>query len=308
MKKTLALLLALAMSCSMLTACSEDDSSSKADNSSSVADSSAADSSAADSSDADTSEPETPDSSEVDSTEPDSSEVDSSEPDSSEVDSSEPDSSEPDLPDHPDTPAGEGIVFGDEIETSDRLFEALVAELEKGTMTMEMDVEQDGLAIYMYVTSDGKNSYAEMDMFGMAITMLYADGNTYYLDAASKKYYHDTTATEDTTDSLISTDDITGTNQEYISTGTVTIDGVEYIAECYDIDGATGYFVFDDDALIGAVDIDPVTNEAKFTPVYLAAEVDSSKLSLPSDYTAMTAQEFAELMGVDMDVDMGTME
>lgn len=303
MKKTLALLLALAMSCSMLTACSEDDSSSKADNSSSVADSSAADSSAADSSATDSSEAETPDSSEVDSSEPDS-----SEPDSSEPDSSEPDSSEPDKPDQPDKPTGEGIVFGDEVETDERLFEALVAELEKGTMTMEMDVEQDGLAVYMYVTSDGKNSYAEMDMFGMAITMLYADGKTYYLDTANKKYYHDTTATENTTDSLISTDDITGTNQEYISTGTVTIDGVEYVAECYDIDGATGYFVFDDDALIGAVKIDPVTNEAKFTAVYLAAEVDSSKLSLPSDYTAMTAQEFAELMGVDMDVDMGNMQ
>lgn len=298
MKKTLALLLALAMSCSMLTACSEDDSSSKADNSSSVADSSVTDSSATDSSEA-----ETPDSSEVDSSEPDSSEPDSSEPDSSEPET--PDSSEPD---QPDKPTGEGIVFGDEVETDERLFEALVAELEKGTMTMEMDVEQDGLAIYMYVTSDGKNSYAEMDMFGMAITMLYADGKTYYLDTASKKYYHDTTATEDTTDSLISTDDITGTNQEYISTGTVTIDGVEYVAECYDIDGATGYFVFDGDALIGAVDIDPVTNEAQFTAVYLAAEVDSSKLSLPSDYTAMTAQEFAELMGVDMDVDMGNMQ
>lgn len=301
MKKTLALLLALAMSCSMLTACSEDDSSSKADNSSSVADSSVTDSSATDSSEA-----ETPDSSEVDSSEPDSSEPDSSEPDSSEPET--PDSSEPDQPDQPDKPTGEGIVFGDEVETDERLFEALVAELEKGTMTMEMDVEQDGLAIYMYVTSDGKNSYAEMDMFGMAITMLYADGKTYYLDTASKKYYHDTTATEDTTDSLISTDDITGTNQEYISTGTVTIDGVEYVAECYDIDGATGYFVFDGDALIGAVDIDPVTNEAQFTAVYLAAEVDSSKLSLPSDYTAMTAQEFAELMGVDMDVDMGNMQ
>jgi len=296
MKKTLALLLALAMSCSMLTACSEDDSSSKADNSSSVADSSAADSSEADSSEA-----ETPDSSEVDSSEPDSSEPET-------PDSSEPDSSEPDKPDQPDKPTGEGIVFGDEVETDERLFEALVAELEKGTMTMEMDVEQDGLAVYMYVTSDGKNSYAEMDMFGMAITMLYADGKTYYLDTANKKYYHDTTTTENTTDSLISTDDITGTNQEYISTGTVTIDGVEYVAECYDIDGATGYFVFDDDALIGAVDIDPVTNEAKFTAVYLAAEVDSSKLSLPSDYTAMTAQEFAELMGVDMDVDMGNMQ
>lgn len=304
MKKTLALLLALAMSCSMLTACSEDDSSSKADNSSSVADSSAADSSATDSSATDSSEPETPDSSEVDSSEPDSSEPET--PDSSEPDSSEPD--EPDQPDQPDKPTGEGIVFGDEVETDERLFEALVAELEKGTMTMEMDVEQDGLAIYMYVTSDGKNSYAEMDMFGMAITMLYADGKTYYLDTANKKYYHDTTATEDTTDSLISTDDITGSEQTYISTGTVTIDGVEYVAECYDIDGATGYFVFDDDALIGAVDIDPVTNEAQFTAVYLAAEVDSSKLSLPSDYTAMTAQEFAELMGVDMDVDMGNMQ
>lgn len=303
MKKTLALLLALAMSCSMLTACSEDDSSSKADNSSSVADSSAADSSATDSSATDSSEPETPDSSEVDSSEPDS-----SEPDSSEPDSSEPDSSEPDKPDQPDKPIGEGIVFGDEVETDERLFEALVAELEKGAMTMEMDVEQDGLAIYMYVTSDGKNSYAEMDMFGMAITMLYADGKTYYLDTANKKYYHDTTATEDTTDSLISTDDITGSEQTYISTGTVTIDGVEYVAECYDIDGATGYFVFDDDALIGAVDIDPVTNEAQFTPVYLAAGADTSKLSLPSDYTAMTAQEFAELMGVDMDVDMGNMQ
>lgn len=309
MKKTLALLLALAMSCTMLTACSEKDdkdSSSKAD-SSSVVDSSNVDP-GTESSEPDSSEPDSsvPDSSEPDSSEPDSSEPDSSEPDSSEPDSSEPDSSEPDSSEptssEPNGPvSSNGIVFGDTIETSDRLFETLASELEKGACTMEMDVEEDGMAVYMYMTTDGKTTYVSMDFMGMAITMLTDDTTSYYLDEANKKYYSVPADPSNPTDELVDTDALTGENQEYISTGTVTVDGTEYTAEKYTIDGDEGYFVFNDAGdLCGIITVDPVSEETLFTPVVLKASAETDKLSLSSDYTAMTDEEFAAFMGVDM--------
>lgn len=300
MKKTLALLLALAMSCTMLAACDEDssskDSSSKADSSvsdSSVVDSEApADSSEPDSSVADSSEPEAsePDSSVVDSSEPDSSVVDSSEPDSSVVDSSE-----------PDQPTGEGVVFGDEITTDDRLFEALVAEMAKGSMTMEMDIEQDGMAIYVCMVTDGKSTYTDMNMMGIAITALSTPDGAYYLDTAGKRYYKDPTNQDISTGTEDIADQFLGEDQKYVKTLNVTIDGVEYVAENYTVDGEPGYFAFNDDGDLVAV-IAKMDGATEFTavPMLLSAKADASKLTIPADYTAMTDQEFMDFYGALM--------
>lgn len=303
MKKTLALLLALAMSCTMLASCDEDssskDSSSKAD--SSVTDSSVVDSEApADSSDVDSSEAP------ADSSEPDSSVVDSSEPDSSVVDSSEPDSSEPDssepeTPDEPDQPTGEGIVFGDEITTDDRLFETLVAEMAKGSMTMEMEMEQDGMSIYICMVTDGKSTYTDMNMMGIAITALSTPDGAYYLDTAGKRYYKDPTNQEISTGTEDIADQFLGEDQKYVKTLNVTIDGEEYVAENYTIDGDEGYFAFNADGDLVAV-IAKMDGATEFTavPMLLSAKADAEKLTLPADYTAMTDQEFTEFYGALM--------
>ena len=303
MKKTLALLLALAMSCTMLASCDEDssskDSSSKAD--SSVTDSSVVDSEApADSSDVDSSEAPA-DSSEPEASEPDSSEPETSEPDSSEPDSSEPDSSEPETPDEPDQPTGEGIVFGDEITTDDRLFETLVAEMAKGSMTMEMDMEQDGMSIYVYMTTDGKSTYTDMNMMGIAITALSTPDGAYYLDTAGKRYYKDPTNQDISTGTEDMADQFLGEDQKYVKTLNVTIDGEEYVAENYTIDGDAGYFVFDDAGDLVAV-IAPVAADENLqvVPVLLSAKADADKLTLPADYTAMTDQEFMDFYGALM--------
>ena len=295
MKKTLALLLALAMSCTMLASCDEDssskDSSSKAD--SSVTDSSVVDSEApADSSDVDSSEAP------ADSSEPDSSVVDSSEPDSSEPDSSEPDSSEPETPDEPDQPTGEGVVFGDEITTDDRLFETLVAEMAKGSMTMEMEMEEEGLSNYVYMSTDGKSTYSSMNMMGIAITALSTPDGAYYLDTEGKRYYKDPTNQEISTGTEDIADQFLGEDQKYIKTLNVTIDGEEYVAENYTIDGDAGYFVFNDDGDLVAV-IAPVAADENLqvVPMLLSAKADAEKLTLPADYTAMTDQEFQEFYG-----------
>lgn len=278
MKKTLALLLALAMSCSMLVACSEDDDSSKKETGSSVADSSVVDSSDVDSSD-------------VDSSDVDSSDGDSSNGDSSDGDSSNGDSS------NGDSPITEGKTeLGDEIETEERLFETLVAELSKGTMTMEMDVEQEGLAIYVYMTTDGTNTYADVNMLGMGVTTLQTADGSYYLDTEGKRYYLDTTATDVTDDYGSIADDLIGEDQKYVKTLNVTIDGTDYVAECYEIDGSEGYFVFDANGDITAV-IASNAGETMTMPVTLSAKADTSKLSLPEDYTAMTDDEFTAFYG-----------
>ena len=295
MKKTLALLLALAMSCTMLASCDEDssskDSSSKAD--SSVTDSSVVDSEApAESSDADSSE--TP----ADASETESSVGASTETDLAEPDSSEPDSSEPETPDEPDQPTGEGVVFGDEITTDDRLFETLVAEMAKGSMTMEMEMEEEGLSIYVYMSTDGKSTYSSMNMMGIAITALSTPDGAYYLDTEGKRYYKDPTNQEISTGTEDIADQFLGEDQKYIKTLNVTIDGEEYVAENYTIDGDAGYFVFNDDGDLVAV-IAPVAADENLqvVPMLLSAKADAEKLTLPADYTAMTDQEFQEFYG-----------
>ncbi len=286
MKKTLALLLALTMSMAMLTACSEDDSSKDKDSSSKADSSSVVDASSADDSSVEDSSVE--DSSVEDSSEPDSSVVDSSEPDSSVVDSEDPTST-------PDTPAVDGVEFGDTITTDERLFETLVADMAAGAMTMEMDIEQDGIAIYMYMTTDGTATYVDMNMMGMAITMLSTGTNTYYLDNTNKKYYEDPSNSGAENVMGDPTEELMGDDMQYISTGSVTIDGVEYVAECYSIDGEEGYFVFDGADLVAVISSDAVSGGAMVTPVTLSAKADTSKLSLPAGYTAMTDEEFAAM-------------
>lgn len=277
MKKTLALLLALAMSATMLTACSEDDSSKDKDSSSKADTSSVADDSSVE------------DSSVEDSSVEDSSVEDSSVEDSSVEDSSTDDSS------NPDAPSAEGVEFGETVTTDDRLFESLVSEMAAGSMTMEMDIEEDGIALYMYTTTDGTATYVDMNMMGMNITMLSTGTKTYYLDTKNSKYYEDPTnsGAQGVIDDPVS--DLMGEDMTYISTGKVTIDGKEYVAECYDVDGSQGYFVFNGADLAAVIAPDDLTGETVVTPVTLSAKADASKLSLPSSYTAMTDEEFANM-------------
>ncbi len=265
MKKLIAILAALTLGCTMLAACGEEDSSSKADSSSNV---SAADSSEADSSDVDSSSKA--DSSDVDS---------SSEADSSDVDSSE-----------PDQPSGEGRLNAlmDEIDSS-------------GSFTIDMTVEQEGMTMSVYVTTDGSSTYMDMDMMGMKISALDKDGVSYILDNAGKRYYKDETGeTTASTEGMV--DELVGAEFTLTGTSKVTIEGVEYDCESYksvNVDGEenTVDYVFNADGKVAFIG-----QQEEYMPVTLLAGADTSKLSIDG-YTEMTDEEYmawySELLGVE---------
>lgn len=284
MKKTLALLLALAMSCTMFAACAEeDDSSKKEKDSSSVAESVADDSSEDESSEDESSEDE--------SSEDESSEDESSKDESSEDESSDPDSG--------DKPAPSGAEFTGDItienetavETSDRLFEALAADIASSqTCTMSADIAQDGIELVIYMTMEGNNIYVDMDFLGIAMTVLSTDEASYIIDTDTKKYYTDSTGSmsdqlgaEDLLSEFTALDDMT-----YISTSSVTIDGASYTMETYENEyGTEVKYIFDASGDVVAINNDG----SEFIPFLLSRKADTSKFSV-SGYTQMTDEEF----------------
>ena len=263
MKKILAMALALAMSCSMLVACGEEDSSSKEKdtNTSSVA---AEDNSKTD----DDASSEGGDESSKDDT-------------SSADDSSNAPELSGDIKLENETP----------VETDERKFETLVNTVaESGEFTVNCDIEQDGMELVMYITTDGKSTYIDMNLLGMAITVLSNSDGDYLLDTANKKYYFDNTGSmgmesvgEEMVDSMTSLDDLT-----YSSTSTATIDGKEYTVEKYlnnDTQIEVSY-IFNANG-----DLVLVGNDEMYMPFEFKASVDSSKLTVDG-YTAMTDEEF----------------
>ncbi len=292
MKKTLALLLALAMSATMLTACSEDDSSkdkknsgSKADASSVVDDSSADDSSVEDSS--------VDDSSVEDSSVEDSSVEDSSVDDSSIVDSSAADSSKPDVG-NTTFPTIDGIEFGSTYDTAERRYSTLVNNLAAGNFTMDMTHTEDGMTVSIYVTANKNSYYLDMNM-GISITMLTTGNKSYYLDNEGKKYYEvPKSEDDDLYDELI--EDFIDEDVRYVSTCKATVDGKDYVTERYlDDDGEDVYFMFDGDNIAGVIAYEDNIGAYMYLSAFVSAKTDSSKLSLPSSYTAMTDEEFGNM-------------
>ncbi len=290
MKKLLASILALAMSVTLLAGCEEVDSSrdknssSKADASSVVDDSSADDSSVEDSS--------VDDSSVEDSSVEDSSVEDSSVDDSSIVDSSAADSSKPDVG-NTTFPTIDGIEFGSTYDTAERRYSTLVNNLAAGNFTMDMTHTEDGMTVSIYVTANKNSYYLDMNM-GISITMLTTGNKSYYLDNEGKKYYEvPKSEDDDLYDELI--EDFIDEDVRYVSTCKATVDGKDYVTERYlDDDGEDVYFMFDGDNIAGVIAYEDNIGAYMYLSAFVSAKTDSSKLSLPSSYTAMTDQEFTD--------------
>lgn len=262
MKKTLAMLLALAMGAAMLTACgSSDGSSDTKDTSSAVA---ADDSSAAD--------------------------TDTSEDDASKEDdtSAGGDSSET------EAPKFECNIENEEaLETDERMFEELVSAVaESGEFTVNADIKADGMELVMYVTTNGTSTFIDMQLMGTALTVMSNDDGEYILDTEGKKYYFDDTgsmnmssAGEELIAGMTTLDGLT-----YRETCSATVNGDECIIEKY-INGETSIevsYIFDADGKLVLVG-----NGDMYMPFEFTASVDASKFSIDG-YTEMTDEEFVE--------------
>lgn len=256
MKKTLAMLLALAVSAAMLSACGSDDSFSATKDKSSVI--------AADDS---------------------SSTADTSEDDSSAGDD---DSSEGEVPKFECTIENEAAL-----ETDERMFEALVGTVaESGEFTVNTNIQADGMSLVMYVTTDGTSTFIDMNLMGMSLTVMSNNDGEYMLDTEGKKYYlapegsmSMSSAGEELIAGMTTLDGVT-----YRETCSATVNGEECVIEKY-INNETEIevsYIFDADGKLAIVG-----NGDLYMPFEFTASADASKFSLDG-YTAMTDEEFVE--------------
>lgn len=274
MKKILALLAAMALSCTMLASCGDEDSSSNGgvDSTSSVADtSSAADDTSADA---------------------------SSEEDSSKEDTS----SEDDTSSEADKPANNGSVAGKlsadakienitEKQTDEKLFEKLVDEITTNkTCTMDYELSQEGMNMIAVISMDADNVYMDMDLGIMKITALINPDGSYYIDKEAKKYYKEAgedASTEELGMSLV--DEMSSLEgMEYVSSADCEIDGKAYVLETWKNteQNVEMQYVFDGD------DVVLVKQGDVQMPFLLSAKADESLFTLDG-LTEMTDEEFA---------------
>ncbi len=275
MKKILALLAAMALSCTMLASCGDEDSSSNGgvDSTSSVADtSSAADDTSADA---------------------------SSEEDSSKEDTS----SEDDTSSEADKPANNGSVAAKlsadvtienitEKQTDEKLFENLVNEITTNkTCTMDYELSQEGMNMIAVISMDADNVYMDMDILGMKMTAFINPDGSYYIDKETKKYYKAPAGEEADTEELgLSLVDQMSSleGMEYVSSADCEIDGKAYVLETWKNTelGTQMQYVFDGE------DVVLVKQEDVQMPFLLSAKADESLFTLDG-LTEMTDEEFA---------------
>lgn len=267
MKKILALLAAMALSCTMLASCGDEDSSTKDTDSStaSVADTTSA----------------------ADDT-------------SSEADAS----SEDDTSSKADEPANNGgsvaaklsadakIENITEKQTEDKLFEKLVNEITTNkTCTMDYELSQEGMNMIAVISMDADNVYMDMDVLGMKMTAFISPDGSYYIDKETKKYYKAPAGEEADTEELglSLVDEMSSLEgMEYVSTADCEIDGKAYVLETWKNTelGTEMQYVFDGE------DVVLVKQEDVQMPFLLSAKADESLFTLDG-LTEMTDEEFA---------------
>lgn len=267
MKKILAILAAMALSCTMLASCGDEDSSSKSDDSStaSVADT--------------------------------SSEADAS--------SEEDTSSEADKPASGSSVAAKlsadaKIENITEKQTEDKLFEKLVNEITTNkTCTMDYELSQEGMNMIAVISMDAENVYMDMDVLGIKMTAFINPDGSYYIDKDAKKYYKAPAGEEADTEELglSLVDEMSSLEgMEYVSSADCEIDGKAYVLETWKNTelGTQMQYVFDGE------DVVLVKQDDVQMPFLLSAKADESLFTLDG-LTEMTDEEFAayqeELMG-----------
>lgn len=278
MKKIIALLAALAMSCTMLASCGSEDSSSKKDKDVSSAVSSAADSS----SEADAS----------------SEEDSSSEADASSEDDTSSEKDTPDVEELTSEKLAADVTIENitEKQTDDRLFEDLVNKIsETKACTMDYEISQEGMSLTAFVTMDGVNSYVDMDMMGIAVTAYINSEGSYIIDKASKKYYNEGPTAgqeaevgEQLVDQMGALD-----GMEYISSSDCTIDGTAYTMETWKNTQQNNVeisYVFNADG-----DIVLLVQGGVQMPFLFSSKVDTSKFTLDG-MTEMTEDEYQAIL------------
>lgn len=289
MKKALALLLALAMSCTMLTACSEDSSSDK-------------DSSSAPG--GNTPKPVKPSISTTDSSEPDS-----STPDSSEPDSSVPDSSEPDSPvTHDVTLTGHSISFGDKVDSKGSVTISLFDTVKNNDKIAFESVDAaNNVTITCYVSGTSSYTVYSGNNTSVAIINQHDFNNTYFIDETNSTYYE---FPGENDFSVLGELNVLKTYQEipdltnaYVETVEVVLDGENYCAEYFNLNGEEMYFIYDTSMtkILTIISENELANEIGASTIY-ASYVEPS-YDIPSGYAETTLEgaqaRFAEVFNME---------
>ena len=222
MKKAIALSLSIIMSMSMLCACSEDDDSSKKDK----------DSSAGSGNSSMVLRPLTPDSDD------DSSKKDDSSKPQSDIN-------------HSVSIAGHDISFGDTLSADSSKWEKFAEDLKEDKIAFACTTSVNGIEMIISCYLKGDHSYCIYDIEGKKLTIFNKreSNEVYVLDDINKTYalFPEGEKFPDLGEKEILEHYQTMPDYgEYIETVEITIDGEEYVAECFELEGEYLYLVYDE--------------------------------------------------------------
>lgn len=183
---------------------------------------------------------------------------------------------------------GTELTLGKEVDTDGEKLDDLIKEIEDGEFTMEMDVSEEGMTVYVYATSDGDDAYVEMNILGINMISLIKDDKGYVIDKETKTYYVTEVEEPDANDYI--------SGGEFTKAYEIEADGEEYICEFY-TDGTTeeGFIFADNGDVIGGCGYDE-DGKLVLIPIYITTEFDKDKVEIPSGYKEVTEEEFTDAM------------
>lgn len=157
-------------------------------------------------------------------------------------------------------------------------------------MTMDMP---------MAMSTDGTNVYCNVDLFGMSVEVLVLDGKTYILDQTNKVYCVDESGEQssiaDSMDmsSFASVDNIKGACK-------ATINGVEFDRYEIESSGTAGFAYVYGGELKYLASVTEAGEKSLTTFNKLSTKADADLLKLPEGYKEITSDEFGQLVYGDL--------
>lgn len=148
--------------------------------------------------------------------------------------------------------------------------------------TINMDYSNDDITGNVYITTDGKSSYMEMDVYGFKINELTTDTGIYIIDNDNMRYYKIDDEVLDIGD-IVS--ELVDMDLVYMGTDKAELSGVSYFRENFD-NGACYYYDAE------SFDLKYITMDNVTIPIKeFSSKANNDKLKVPSEYREMTEEE-----------------
>lgn len=186
-------------------------------------------------------------------------------------------------------------VLGEEVDADESYYEKLREGLKDGEKTLGMYANVGNENAYIYITTDGTNTFSYILQNDFEMVFLDTPDKSYLLDTKNKKYLDDAGENivkdfDETFDTLL--------DGKYEKSVEVVYGEYTGIAECISFENMGGnddvYFIFDDNGSVIAVIGYNEDGTTKVTNVLMEAKAYKQNLTLPKSYTEMTPEDAKE--------------